>query len=66
MSGMNEDWARRRIFIEAVEWIKGKQNAIFFAGPKLFQTCAARAVASGTFHMGSAEILVCCGPLQQV
>jgi hypothetical protein len=54
---MNEDWARRWIVIKMLKWVVGKQNAVFFACPKLLQACAARAVARGKFDMSGMAIL---------
>ena len=55
--GMNEDGTRRRIFIETGKWVVSEQNTVFFTSAKLLQTCAAWAVARGTFHMGRVSIL---------
>lgn len=55
--GMNEDRARRRVFIETGKWIVGEQNAVFFTDAELLQTCAAWTATGGTFHMGRVSVL---------
>jgi hypothetical protein len=34
--GMNKDWTRRRVVMEALKWVKGEENSIFLANPELF------------------------------
>ena len=55
--GMNEDWTRRRIFVETGKWVVSEQNTVFCTGAELLQTRAAWTVTGCKFHVGRMSIL---------